>query len=108
MGEISLSVSKGLPIPPPTWQARAIRARSALRRPVSALRNVLGCEASGGPILMAIAALAIAIASSGWSLSPHETHHDKGQFLDCVRAALGFIAFSSRSREKKKPAKSLT
>ncbi|GEL41540.1 Na(+)/H(+) antiporter NhaA [Methylorubrum extorquens] len=36
-------------------------------RPVSALRNVLQGEASGGLILMASAALALAIANSGWS-----------------------------------------
>ncbi|MCJ2020923.1 MULTISPECIES: Na+/H+ antiporter NhaA [unclassified Methylobacterium] len=36
-------------------------------RPTSALRNVLRGEASGGLILMASAALALAIANSGWS-----------------------------------------
>ncbi|MHC2002991.1 Na+/H+ antiporter NhaA [Methylobacterium sp. CM6241] len=38
-----------------------------LPRPISALRNVLQGEASGGLILMASAALALAIANSGWS-----------------------------------------
>ena len=36
-------------------------------RPISALRNVLQGEASGGLILMASAALALAVANSGWS-----------------------------------------
>ncbi|SFT28562.1 Na+/H+ antiporter NhaA [Methylobacterium sp. yr668] len=36
-------------------------------RPISALRNVLQGEASDGLILMASAALALAIANSGWS-----------------------------------------
>ena len=38
-----------------------------LPRPISALRNILQGEASGGLILMASAALALAIANSGWS-----------------------------------------
>ncbi|WP_419953486.1 Na+/H+ antiporter NhaA [Methylobacterium sp.] len=38
-----------------------------LPRPISALRNVLQGEATGGLILMASAALALAIANSGWS-----------------------------------------
>ncbi|MCP2081927.1 UNVERIFIED_ORG: NhaA family Na+:H+ antiporter [Methylorubrum zatmanii] len=42
-----------MPLPPP--------------RPISALRNVLQGEASGGLILMASAALALAVANSGWS-----------------------------------------
>ncbi|SFV14404.1 MULTISPECIES: Na+/H+ antiporter NhaA [unclassified Methylobacterium] len=44
-----------------------MNATRPLRRPISALRDILRGEATGGLILMASAALALAIANSGWS-----------------------------------------
>ncbi|GJD29254.1 Na(+)/H(+) antiporter NhaA [Methylobacterium adhaesivum] len=57
-------------------------APGPLRRPFSALRNALHNEASGGLILMASAALALAIANSGWS----------GAYFDVLKTYVGGLS----------------